>query len=128
MAGEDLYVVTRVRKHPFFERDENDLSCQIDISFVQAALGARVEIPTLDGTDVLKIPAGTQSGDVLRLKGKGTPDIGGRRKGDLIIRVQVRTPESLSREQKALLSKLAELRGEDIEAVDKSVIHRIKNI
>jgi molecular chaperone DnaJ len=128
MAGGDLYVVTRVRKHPFFERDENDLSCQIDISFVQAALGARVEIPTLDGTDVLKIPAGTQSGDVLRLKGKGTPDIGGRRKGDLIIRVQVRTPESLSREQKALLSKLAELRGEDIEAVDKSVIHRIKNI
>jgi len=128
MAGGDLYVVTRVRKHPFFERDDNDLSCQIDISFIQAALGARVEIPTIDGSEVLKIPAGTQSGDVLRLKGKGIPDIGGKRKGDLIVRVQVRTPESLTREQKALLGKLAELRGEDVEAIDKSVIHKIKNI
>jgi molecular chaperone DnaJ len=128
MAGGDLYVVTRIREHAFFERDGNDLSCQIDITFSQAALGARVEIPTLDGSEVLKIPAGTQSGDVLRVKGRGVPDLGGRRRGDLIVRVQVRTPASLSKEEKTLLGKLAELRGEDIEAVDKSVIHRIKNI
>jgi molecular chaperone DnaJ len=127
MAAGDLYVVTRVRKHPFLERAERDLACQIDISFSQAALGARVEIPMLDGSEVLKIPAGTQSGDVFRVKGRGLPDIGGRRRGDVIVKVQVRTPASLSKEEKALLGKLAELRGEDIEAVDKSVIHRVKN-
>jgi molecular chaperone DnaJ len=124
MAIGDLYVVIRVRPHLFFERDGNDLVCRIDISFVQAALGARVEIPTMDGSEILKVPAGTQSGDALRLRNKGLPDIGGRKKGDLIARVQVKTPE----EQKTLLARLAELGGEDIEGVDQSVIHRIKNI
>jgi molecular chaperone DnaJ len=128
MPAGDLYVIVRVRKHPFFERDENDLSCQIEISVSQAALGARIEIPTLDGNDVLKIPPGVQSGEILRLKGKGVQDVAGRKKGDLFVRIQVRTPQNLSKEQKALLAKLAELRGEDIESVDKSVIHRIKNI
>jgi molecular chaperone DnaJ len=128
MPGGDLYVVTRIRKHPFFERDENDLSCQIEISFTQAALGARIEIPTLDGSEVLKIPAGTQSGESFKLKGKGIQDVSGRRKGDLFVRVQIKTPENLSKDQKTLLAKLAGLRGEDIESVDKSVIHRIKNI
>jgi len=124
----DLYVVIKVRPHPFFERDGNDLACRIDISFAQAALGARVEIPTMDGSEILKIPAGTQSGDAFKLKNKGLPDIGGRKKGDMIVRVQVKTPESLSKEQKALLARLAVLREEDIEGVDQSVIHRIKNI
>jgi len=124
----DLYVVTRVRKHPFFEREGSDLSCEITISFTQAALGARVEIPTLEESEILKIPAGTQPGEIIRLKGKGVPDIAGRRKGDLFVKVQVRTPGNLSKEQRALLSKLAEIRGEDVESVDKSVIHRMKNI
>ena len=124
----DLYVVTRVRKHPFFEREGNDLACEITISFTQASLGARVEIPTLEGSEILKVPAGTQPGEIIRLKGKGVADVGGRRKGDLFVKVQVRTPENLSKEQKALLAKLAEVRGEDIESVDKSVIHRMKNI
>jgi molecular chaperone DnaJ len=128
MPGGDLYVVTRVRKHAFFEREENDLSCQIVISSTQAALGARVEIPTLDGSEVLKIPAGTQPGETFKLKGKGVPDITGRRRGDLFIRVQVKTPENLPKEQKALLAKLAELRGEDIDSVDKSVVQKVKNI
>lgn len=127
-AAGDLYVIVRVRKHPFFEREENDLSCQIEISFSQAALGARIEIPTLDGNDVLKIPAGVQSGEILRVKGKGVQDVAGRKKGDLFVRIQVRTPQNLSKEEKALLAKLAETKGEDIESVDKSVIHRIKNI
>jgi len=128
MPAGDLYVIVRVRKHPFFERDESDLSCQIEISFFQAALGARIEIPTLDGSDILKIPAGVQSGEILRLKGKGVQDVAGRKKGDLFVRIQVRTPQGLSKEQKTLLARLAELRGEDVESVDKSVIHRIKNI
>jgi molecular chaperone DnaJ len=128
MPGGDLYVVTRVRKHPFFEREGNDLVCQIGISSTQAALGARIEIPTLDGSEVLKIPAGTQPGETFKLKGKGVPDISGRRRGDLFVRVQVKTPEGLSKEQRTLLAKLAELRGEMIEAVDQSVIHKVKTI
>jgi len=128
MPAGDLYVVTRIRRHPFFEREGNDLACEITISFTQAALGARIEIPTLGGTEVLKVPAGTQAGEIVRLKGHGVQDVSGRRKGDLFVKVLVRTPESLTKEQKALLAKLAEVRGEDIETVDKSVVHRMKNI
>jgi molecular chaperone DnaJ len=128
MPAGDLYVVTRVRKHPFFERDGNDLTCEINVSFTQAALGARIEIPTLEGNEVLKVPAGTQPGDVIRVKGKGVQDVSGRRKGDLFVKVIVRTPDKLSAEQKALLAKLAEIRGEDVDAVDKNVIHKLKNI
>ena len=128
MPTGDLYVVTRVRKHPFFEREGNDLACEIAITFTQAALGTRIEIPTLEGNEVLKIPPGAQPGEIVRLKGKGVPDVSGRRKGDLFVKVQVKTPGNLSKEQRALLGKLAELRGEDIESVDKSVVHRLKNI
>ncbi|HMA53831.1 MAG TPA: molecular chaperone DnaJ [Acidobacteriota bacterium] len=128
MPAGDLYVVTRVRKHPFFERAGNDLACEITISFTQAALGARVEIPTLEGNEILKVPAGTQPGETIRLKSKGVQDISGRRKGDLFVKVLVRTPGNLSKEQKVLLTQLAGLRGEDIESVDKSVIHKLKNI
>jgi molecular chaperone DnaJ len=128
MPAGDLYVVTRVRKHPFFERDGNDLVCEVPIAFTQAALGARIEIPTLEGPDVLKVPAGTQPGETIRLKGKGVPDVGGRRKGDLYVKVLVRTPENTTKEQKALLAQLAAARGEDIETVDKSLMHKLKNI
>ncbi|HPW19000.1 MAG TPA: DnaJ C-terminal domain-containing protein, partial [Candidatus Aminicenantes bacterium] len=124
----DLYVVTRVRRHHFFERDGNDLVCEVAVSFTQAALGARIEIPTLGGSEVLKVPAGTQPGEIIRLKGLGVQDVGGRRRGDLFVKVLVRTPDNLSREQKALLTKLAEARGENTESVDKSVIHRLKDI
>lgn len=128
MPAGDLYVTMRVRRHSFFERDGNNLACEISVSFTQAALGARVEIPTLEGSEILKIPAGVQGGEVIRVKGKGIQDVGGRRKGELFVKVLVKTPEGLSKEQKALLVKLAELRGEDIESVDKTVIHRMKNI
>ena len=128
MPPGDLYVGIRVRKHSFFERDGNDLSCKVEITFSQASLGARMEIPTLDGSELLKVPPGIQSGEILRLKGKGIQEVGGRRRGDLFVRVQVKTPENLSKEQKALLARLAELRGEDVESVDKSVIHKVRNI
>ena len=98
------------------------------VTFTQAALGARIEIPTLEREEVVKVPAGTQPGEIVRLKGRGVRDISGRRRGDLFVKVLVRTPDDLSKEQKALLTKLAEIRGENIESVDKSVIHRLKNI
>lgn len=128
MGRGDLYVITRVRKHDFFERERNDLICEIPISFAQAALGARVEVPTFEGPEILKVPAGVQSGDTFRLKGKGLREVGSHRKGDLFVKIAVRTPSDLSKDQKALLLKLAELRGEVVDAVDRSVASKVRNI
>jgi molecular chaperone DnaJ len=127
MPRGDLYVITRIQKHPFFERERNDLSCEVPISFAQAALGARVEIPTLDESEILKIPAGVQSGEVFRLKGKGLRDLSSHRKGDLYVKVIVQTPGNLSKEQKALFSKLAALREENIEDVDRKFVLKTKD-
>ena len=125
----DLYVLVRVAKHAFFEREDNNLLCQIDISYAQAALGAAVEVPGLDGeTATLKIPSGTQTGTVLRLKGRGIRDLRSRRQGDLYAKVRVRTPENLSKEEKSLLRRLAELRGEELDKADRRLIDRLKNV
>lgn len=124
----DLYVIIRVKRHPFFEREKNDLYCEIAISFVQAALGTRVAIPTLEENEVLRIPPATQSGDILRLKGKGIKDIGGRGKGDMFIKVSVKTPDNLSKEQRMALQRFAELRGESLDSVDTSIINKVKNM
>jgi molecular chaperone DnaJ len=113
----DLYVLVRVKPHEFFEREHNNLMGEISISFTQAAWGVTVAVPTLFGEERLKVPAGTQSGEVFRLKGKGLRDLGSQRLGDLYIRVRVRTPERLSREEKALVRDLARSRGEELEDV-----------
>ena len=128
MPRGDLYVITRIRKHAFFEREKNDLSCEILLSFAQAALGARIEVPTFEGNEVLKVPPGVQSGEVFRIKGKGIRDVDGRRKGDLYMKVIVTTPADLTKEQRSLLLKLAELRGETINDVDKSVVLKVRNL
>ena len=128
MSRGDLYVITRVRKHDFFERERNDLLCEIPLSFAQAALGTRVEVPTFEESEVLKVPAGVQSGETFRLKGKGIRDVGDHRKGDLFVKIIVKTPSDLSKEQKAILIKLAELRGEVVDAVDRSVASKIRNL
>jgi molecular chaperone DnaJ len=91
-------------------------------------LGARVEVPTFEGSEVLKVPAGVQSGETFRLKSKGIRDVGGHRKGDLFVKITVKTPSDLSKEQKALLIKLAELRGESVDAVDRSVASKVRNL
>lgn len=127
-ARGDLYIVIRVQKHKFFERAGNNLACEISLPFTQAALGATVEIPMLEGIEALRIPPGTQSGEIFRIKGKGLKDIDSHRVGDLFVKAIVKIPSDLSKEQKALLRQFAELRGENIETVDRSVIHRIKNI
>jgi molecular chaperone DnaJ len=126
LAG-DLYIIVRLKPHDFFVREGNNLICEIPISFVQAALGASIEIPTLDGSsEILKIPAGTQSGEVFKLKGKGIRDIRGHGRGDLIVRVVVKTPTNLSKEQKALLRELARQMGEDPDAVDRRIALKYK--
>ncbi len=123
----NLRIQIVVRKHPFFERNRNDLLCQVPISFPQAALGADVEVPTLDGPDRLHVPAGTQSGDVLRLKARGMPDISGRGRGDLLIEVIVETPRKLSVRQEELLRELAEIEHEDVSPKRKSFFEKLRD-
>ena len=102
----DLYVEIRVKPHKLFEREGSDLSCEVPISVVTAALGGEVELPTLDGHVSLKVPAGTQSGKVFRLRGKGVITVRDPRVGDLFARVAVETPVHLTSEQKTLFEKL----------------------
>lgn len=102
----DLLVVINELEHPLFERDGNNLYLNYYISFPQAALGAEVEIPLLEGKAKVKLPAGTQSGQVLRLQGKGLPEINSYNVGDLIVNVNVWTPKTLSKEEKATIEKL----------------------
>ncbi|MFS0727502.1 molecular chaperone DnaJ [Paenibacillus sp. 1P07SE] len=103
----DLYIVLRVKSHDFFERDGDDIYCEVPLSFVQAALGDEIEIPTLTEKVKLKIPAGTQTGTYFRLKGKGVPKLRGYGQGDQHVKVTVVTPTRLSDEQKELLRQFA---------------------
>ncbi len=111
----DLYVVVHVREHPFFTRHGNDLHCAVPITFVQAALGAEVDVPVLEGTTKLDVPAGTQNDQLLRLRGKGTPGLHGRGRGDAIYRVVVEIPTKLTARQRDLLEEYQRISsgGED---------------
>jgi molecular chaperone DnaJ len=109
----DLYVVVQVREHPIFKREETEVLCEVPISFTQAALGAQIDVPTLDGPTKLRIPAGTQSGKMFRLKGKGIPALQGGGRGDQHVRVVVETPTHLTKEQRDLLERFAALSGEE---------------
>jgi molecular chaperone DnaJ len=104
----DLYVVVIVREHEFFQRDGNDLHCEMPVHFTTLALGGELTVPTIDGTETVKIPEGTQTGSTFKVRGKGMPDVSGRGKGDLLVTVQAMTPKKLTKEQKKLLEQLAE--------------------
>jgi molecular chaperone DnaJ len=104
----DLYVNLEVKAHKFFERDGDDLHCVMPISFPQAALGTELEIETIHGPEMLKVPEGTQSGKEFRLRGKGVPHLNSRGQGDLVVEVRVQTPGKLSKQQKDLLKQLDE--------------------
>jgi molecular chaperone DnaJ len=105
----DLYVFLKVRHHEIFSRDGDDLLCEIPVSFVQATLGAEIEVPTLEGRATIKIPAGTQPGTLLRLKGRGVKNLQGYGQGDLHVRMQVEVPTHLNGAQKAKLHEFAAL-------------------
>ncbi len=105
----DLYVFVHVEKHEFFERHEDDVHCRVLLSFADAALGTSMEVPTLDGKEKLKIPRGTQSGKVFRLKGKGIEHLRGFGRGDLLIETVVSVPTNLTRRQEELLREFAHL-------------------
>jgi molecular chaperone DnaJ len=107
----DLYVVFHIRPHEFFERDGEDVYCEMPITFAQAALGDEIEVPTLHGKIKLKVPSGTQTGTKFRLRGKGIPNVRGRGQGDQHIIVKVITPTKLTEKQKQLLQEFAEISG-----------------
>ena len=123
----DLYVTVRVAAHPDFERRGDDLAHTVRISVAQAALGVVLTVPTLDGTTELDVPAATQPGSVLRVKGEGVPSLRGRSRGDLLVRVDVEVPTRLSEEEAELLRRLAELRGEDVAPPEKGVFSRLRS-
>jgi molecular chaperone DnaJ len=105
----DLYVFLNVKRHEIFSRDGDDLLCEVPVSFVQATLGAEIEVPTLEGSATVKIPTGTQPGTLLRLKGRGVKNLQGYGQGDLHVRVQVEVPAHLNSAQKAKLHEFAAL-------------------
>jgi molecular chaperone DnaJ len=123
----NLRVQIQVKKHPFFERVRNDLICQVPIGFAQAALGAEIEVPTLDGAEELHIPRGTQSGERLVLKGRGMPDLHGRGRGDEVVEVVVETPRHLTPRQEELLRELAEIDHEIVSPKRKSFFEKLKD-
>ncbi len=122
----DLYVVIHVAEHERFERQGSNLYASVPVTFAQAALGAEVPVETLDSQQTLKIPMGTQTGTVFRLKGQGMPVLGGRGRGDLFISVTVITPTSLTREQRRLLEQLAQVENKDLE--DKGLVDKVRDI
>jgi molecular chaperone DnaJ len=126
----DLYIVLDVKDHPFFERRGSDLYCTIPITFAQAALGADIKVPGLNGDERVSVPEGTQTGSILRLKGKGLPDPQGGGKGDLYLNLRVVTPSKLTREQRHLLQQLhATLPAENSPADrDSTFFEKVKDI
>jgi len=123
----DLYIRISVEPHKMFERVGNDIVCEVQISFTQAALGAEIDIPILNGKVKMKIPGGIQSGKILRLKGKGLPNLRGYGKGDQLVRVIIETPANLTRRQKELLKELAKELGESRDTDGKGFFDKFKS-
>lgn len=122
----DLYIVLTVKQHELFERQGDDLFCEIPIKFTLATLGGTIELPTLFGKASLKIPTGTQSGTTFRLREKGMPSLRGGRQGDQLVRVHVEVPQSLTSEQKKILEEFAKISGDATEPTSKSFFEKAK--
>ncbi len=122
----DLYVYITVKPHPLFKRTGNDLILEQKISFAQAALGATIEVPTLEGTATLKIPEGTQTGTLFRLRGKGVPHLRGSGRGDELVRVRIDVPTKLNQAQREAIRQVAEAFGEEVALPEKGFIGKVK--
>lgn len=123
----DLYIAIHVRPHKLFRRDGYDVICEIPVSFVQAALGDEIEVPTLDGRAKIRLPEGTQTGTSFRLRGKGIPRLNGHGRGDMHVIVQVQTPTDLTERQKELLREFARLEEQKRQDKDKGFFGRVKD-
>jgi len=124
----DLYIVIAVEEHKFFKREGLDIHCDLPIAFTTATLGGEVEVPTMDGSSRLKIPAGTQSGKTFSLKGKGIPRLGSHHRGDQIVSISIEVPRKLTQRQKELLEELASLNGDLHDNEAKGFKGKLKDI
>jgi molecular chaperone DnaJ len=124
----DCYCIIRVAEHPLFQRRGQDLLCELPINYPQAALGATVEVPTLDGRENLTIPAGSQNGDLFTLKGRGMPDPRYRGRGNLVVQVFVEVPQTLTPEHEAALRHLAEIENAHVTPTRKSFFEKLKEL
>jgi molecular chaperone DnaJ len=123
----DCRVHIRVKEHPLFHREGPHLVCQVPITYAQAALGAAVEVPTLEGREELKIPAGTQPGELIRLRGRGMPDPHGRGVGDLVVEVHLEVPKKLTEQQEEVLRQLAEIEQANVTPKRKSFFQKLRD-
>lgn len=124
----DLYVVLSVAPHEIFTRDHDDVICEVPISFPQAALGAEIEVPTIEGPVKLKIPAATQTGKIFRLKGKGIASLRTGRRGDEQVVIRVETPSKLTKRQKEIMEEFAEISGEHGSPGEKNFFSKVKEM
>ena len=124
----DLYVVMCTKQHPLFEREGQDIHCQVPVSFVQAALGDEIEVPTLDGKVTLKVPAGTQTGKTLRLRGKGLPTLRSSTRGDQLLHIFAEVPTKLSKRQRELLEEFAAEAGEEVSPVTRGFLDKLRDL
>lgn len=123
----DLYVVIRVKEHPIFIREEDDLHCKVPVNVAQAALGTEVDVLTFDGLQTVKIPEGTQSGSRLRLKGLGVPHLNGHGRGDIYVHIEVKVPTKLTREQRKLMEQLRDVLPVENEPEAKGLFDKVKD-
>jgi molecular chaperone DnaJ len=124
----DLYVVLHVEAHEIFQRDGTDLFCNVPVSFAKAALGGEIKVPTLDGSALLRVPAGTPSNKVFRLRGKGLPDVHGRGIGDLHVKIYVEVPTKLNADQRARLEAFAESCDEHTHPEESSFFRKARDL
>ncbi len=124
----DLYVVISVKEHALFQRDGMDLHCEVPVPFVQAALGAEIEVPTLEGRVTMRIPEGTQSGTVLRLRGKGMPALRSGARGDQLVRIFVEVPTKITEKQRELLQQFASESGHDVSPQHKGFLDKLRDL
>ena len=123
----DLYVVLKVKEHAFFEREGNDLHCTIPVNMAQAALGAEIEVPTMEEPYRLKIPESTQNGALFRIRSRGVPAVNSGARGDLFVHIDVKVPSKLSREQRRLLEQLRDTLPVDNQPAEKSLLGKVKD-
>jgi molecular chaperone DnaJ len=124
----DLFVVISIKQHPLFEREGPDVHCQVPVSFVQAALGDEIDVPTLEGKVKLRVPEGTQTGKVLRLRGKGLPGLRSSARGDHLLHIFVEVPTKLTKRQRELLEEFATESGADVSPVTKGFLEKLRDL
>jgi len=124
----DLYIYINVKPHPIFERRNYDIICEIPISFPQAVFGAEIDVPTLNGKVKMKMPEGTQTGKIFRIKAKGIPRLDGYGKGDELVRVKIETPVNLNEKQRSVLKEFADACGENVTPMHKSFVNKVKKL